>query len=346
LLSHAKNAGRDPRNLEATLSGLDPTDRLCGAEVNSITSILQKGYLADRTRLVLLVSDTEEGRLLGETLKRYYLGRANKWRFAEVEASSLEGLTDTDIRRFRTEGLRNLVRAVANIARSFGSNRIVINATGGYKAQISFAGMVGQALDIPVCYLFERFSEVIELPPQPISLDLSFWLDNVEQFFKLEANEADQDPSVKEPRFSVLVDVEEIDGQRIIGLSAMGQLFHEGLRYRFAKQREAILPPSTNLEPSQKEIKYEDKNSNKHKGLSGWLERLCERPYVKRIYTHYYNPNLPRKICFRPSTTEKIDQVEGWYSDGKATTKFDLVTTAAKKIQQKAVIADLTGMIP
>lgn len=343
---HAEITGKDPGKLVTTLSGLDPTSRLCGAEVNSITSILQKGYLADRTRLVLLVSDTEDGALLGEVLRRYYLDRANTWRFREAESISMVGLTDTDIRRFRSEGLRNLVREVAKNARQFGSNRLVINATGGYKAQISFAGMIGQALDIPVCYLFERFSEVIELPPQPIALDLTFWLEYVDLFFQLAVDDADRNPAEKEPRFSSLVDEEKVDGRTIIGLSAMGQLFHESLCYRFAQQREALLPPPSNLEPSQKEIKYEDKNSNKHKGLSEWLESICERPYVKRIYTHYYNPNLPRKICFRPSTTGKIDQVEGWYSDGKATTKFDLVTTASKEMQQKAVIADLIGMIP
>ena len=57
-------------------------------------------------------------------------------------------------------------------------NTIAINATGGYKAQISFAGMIGQALGIPVYYLFEKFSKVIKLPPQPVALDLSLWLEN------------------------------------------------------------------------------------------------------------------------------------------------------------------------
>ncbi|MEA2059529.1 MAG: hypothetical protein U9P10_03190 [Thermodesulfobacteriota bacterium] len=70
------------------------------------------------------------------------------------------------------------MRIIGEIVRAYGSEQILINATGGYKAQISFAGMIGQALDIPVCYMFERFAEVIELPPQPVSLDLGFWIEN------------------------------------------------------------------------------------------------------------------------------------------------------------------------
>lgn len=346
LLGHTKDMPREVKALARILAGKEPSDRQCGAEINSITNILQKDYLQDRSKLFLLVSDTEDGKFLGQVLGHYYQERSNKWRFHAVEAITLSGLTDADAKSFRTEGLRNLVRAVAGIVRQHGSNRIVINATGGYKAQISFAGMIGQALEISVCYLFERFNEVIELPPQPISLDLSFWLENVGLFFQLAADMADGDPSAYDQRFTALVDVIESDGQQHIGLSAMGALFHESLCYRFAQQRDALLPPPTNLEPAQKEIKYEDNNHGKHKGLAGWLERLRERPYVKRIYTHYYNPGLPTKICFRPSAKGDLDKVEGWYSDGKATTKFDLVTTASKEMQRNAVIADLAGIVP
>jgi len=94
----------------------------------------------------------------------------------------LTGLTDASHERFRREGLRHLVTATAKIARQWGPEHVVINATGGYKAWISFAGLIGQALDIPVCYLFERFSEVITLPPQPVSLDLAFWLEHSSRF--------------------------------------------------------------------------------------------------------------------------------------------------------------------
>jgi len=184
----------------------DPEDRLCGAEVNSIVSVIKKGHLKATRKLILLVSDTEDGGFLGKTLGQYFDHTANPNRFQEVEVHTLTGLTDSDPQRFRTEGLRNLVKAVASASRRESSEKIVINATGGYKAQISFAGMIGQALEIPVCYLFERFSEVIELPPQPISLDLSFWLENIETFYLLALDEAEENPVARDPRFESLVE--------------------------------------------------------------------------------------------------------------------------------------------
>ncbi|MGI0500511.1 hypothetical protein [Limnospira platensis] len=48
------------------------TDRLCGAEINSIASIFDKGFLADRNRLIFLVSDTDDGRAMGNLLKLYF----------------------------------------------------------------------------------------------------------------------------------------------------------------------------------------------------------------------------------------------------------------------------------
>lgn len=336
---------RNEKGLAVALGKIAPEKRICGAEINSIASILEHGYLNERSRLVFLVSDTDDGQFLGQTLKLYYELSSKPWRFDDVEVSTIEGLTHADARLFRTSGLRNLVRLIARTVEQYGSNRIVINATGGYKAQISFAGMIAQALDIPVCYLFEQFSEVIELPPQPISLDLSFWLENVDIFYDLAADEAGQDPSERDERFGSLVDVECIDGQKVIGLSAVGQLFHDTFRYRFQQQRSQVLPLDSGLTPEKKVIKYEDKNKGKHHGLQEWLERLRTLPYIKRIESFYYNPDLPTRNYFRKTSKGDISKVEGWFSDGEATTKFNVVTTTETEGQRDAVLADLNDRI-
>ena len=238
----------DARNIKAlTLQLLTrpPDDRLLGAEINTISGNLSQKKINARGRLHLLVSDTEDGLLTGQVLKLYYENRTNPWGFERVDVRILSGLTDEDPRKFRTEGLRNLVREISKIVQRDGAQRIVINGTGGYKAQISFAGMIGQALGIPVCYLFERFSEVIEMPPQPVSLDLPFWLENAVVFFELAADEGKMNPASQDERFASLVDVESIDGETIIGLSPVGQLFHETFRHRFAAQKADLLPPDS-----------------------------------------------------------------------------------------------------
>ena len=55
--------------LSLWLKGMEPADRVCGAEINSNHSILKKGLIGKRGFLYLLTSDTEEGRLIGQTLE-------------------------------------------------------------------------------------------------------------------------------------------------------------------------------------------------------------------------------------------------------------------------------------
>lgn len=334
---------RNATKVAKALSVYDPKEKLLGAEINSITSILHEKYLDQLGHLYFLHSETEDGSFLVKVFKQYFEQRANANRFDLVEHKVIEGLTDKEPKRFKKEGLRNLVREVAALVRRFGNNRIVINATGGYKAQISFAGMIGQALEIPVCYMFERFDEVIELPPQPISLDFSFWLEHVDQFFDLSQDEIDIDPRQEDHRFESLVEYIPVNNSGIIGLSPVGQLFHESFKHKFFRQKEQMLPPVSGLSLEEKKIKYEDDNEGKHTGLANYLEKILEKPYVKRIYTHYYNPDLPMRNTFRHSKSGDISQLEGIYSDKKKTTKFDVVTTAKNKSHRDAVIADLSS---
>ena len=335
---------KNTQGIALALGDIDPGDHLAGAEINSISGILKKGLIGERLHLYLLVSDTMDGAFIGGTLKNYYERRQNPWAFEKVVIKKLEGLTDQDPKRFRSDGLKNLVKAIAEIVRRHNSASVLINATGGYKAQISFAGMIGQALEIPVCYLFERFSEVIELPPQPIAMDMGFWLAHAPLFYALADEGTDTNPTEQDLRFDSLVEAIDENGERLVQLSATGQLFHETFQYRFGKQRESLLPPDSGLAPEDKVIKYEDQNEGRHKGLVGYLNNLCNLPYVERIYTASYNPSLPLKNYFRPSKDGEISKVEGGYSDGKATTKFNVVTTAKTTGERDAVLADLPGM--
>lgn len=330
------------KDLARALAPLPPQERLLGAEINSIDSIISKGILTRPDNLYLLVSDTEDGRATGELLKLYYLEPANPRCFERAEWKVLAGLTDASHERFRREGLRHLVTAVARIARQWGPEQVVINATGGYKAQISFAGLIGQALDIPVCYLFERFSEVITLPPQPVSLDLSFWLAHVHRFYLLAEDKGEpEDYEALDPRFASLVEVVEVEGEKLAGLTAMGQLFHESFRQRFARQKELLLPPPSGLRPEDKKITYESGLGPRPPGIETWFARILDVPYVTRIHTFYYNADLARAPYFRPSAKGEVDRVEGGFSDGTATTKFNVFITATTAAHRDAALADL-----
>ncbi|OPY90894.1 MAG: CRISPR-associated protein (Cas_APE2256) [Syntrophus sp. PtaU1.Bin208] len=323
-----------------------PEDRLNGAEINSIHSIISGKRLDRLENLVLLVSHTPDGDLTGSILSHVYDNPRNAERFAAVSVKAIAGLTDQDVKRFRNEGLRNLVRLIGQEARLKGSERLLINATGGYKAQISFAGMIGQALEIPVCYLFERFSEVIELPPQPVSLDLTFWLDHVELFFDLEEGiETDTPFNLPDERFATIVDEVQVENLWLSNLSPTGQLFHETFRHRFALSSSTILPPDSGISPETKKIHYEDDNRGKHKGLEIFLNKIRKLPYVTEIYTHYFNPRLNVPIRFRKSAKDPRCRVEGVFSNAGATTKFDITTNAKNSRQLQSCIADLSDKL-
>ncbi|MEL7039250.1 MAG: putative CRISPR-associated protein [Cyanobacteria bacterium J06592_8] len=304
------------------------TERICGAEVNSITSICKKGLLAQYFRLIFLVSDTEDGRNTGTLLKLYYENHQNPLKFEQVEVKVLKGLRDDNVYAFKTQGLKNLVREISSEVNKWSPMAIAINATGGYKAQISFSGMIGQALEIPVYYLFEKFSEVIELPPQPIALDLAFWLNHYVLFETLEAQDIIEKSQIAEdlsnPYFQSLIEStsEDIsptelssDEPEYVSFSAMGILFNQRSRLQFAKQSTAILSqiPQDDQEPQQKIIKLRDDHGKDI--LQAFSEKVRRSPYVKSIIN-----SLP----FNP---KQLNPIRKTYPDGKV--EFVLTWTDA-----------------
>lgn len=277
------------------LNQLENTDRACGAEINSISRICEKNLLDQQLRLIFLVSETDSGKATGELLKLYYKDIKNPIQFETVEVRVLKGLRDDDVKAFRQEGLKNLVREISTEVQKFSSEAIAINATGGYKAQISFAGMIGQALEIPVYYLFERFSEVIELPPQPIALDLGFWINHYLVFEQLEAEETLQKSELlqtfNERYIATLIDEEWIDNVPVVSLSATGMLFHQRSRLQFKQQKTALLSliPQTDISPDKKTIHLREDHGKDI--LSAFAKKLVQSPYITKIINSLpFNP--------------------------------------------------------
>lgn len=304
------------------------TDRICGAEINSIARICEKGFLSSYRKLIFLISDTDDGRKTAEILKLYYENSRNSLKFNDQpEFRILKGLRDDDVKAFRQEGLKNLVREISNEVRTSGSEQIAINATGGYKAQISFAGMIGQALEIPVYYLFERFSEVIELPPQPVALDLAFWLNNYSLFELLEAEQtidqaeiedilSESTPIFERDYMHSIIDEELIDNTTYISLSAMGVLFNERSRLEFAKQETTLLSliPQDSTDPKNKAINLRDDHGKDI--LKAFSEKICRSPYVKKIVNSLpFNSKQTKPIrCTKPNGI--IEFVLTWTDKG------------------------------
>jgi putative CRISPR-associated protein (TIGR02619 family) len=328
-------AARDPAAIARGLAALDPGERLCGAEINSNALLIGKGPVADRPKLFLVHSDSEEGRRIGQTLASYY-GRQPG--LDPVQTCQIADLQDRDPRRFRVFGLRNLARTLCRIVRDFSPAACAINATGGYKAQIAIAVLLGQALAVPVYYKHERFDEIIALPPMPVALDFEVWLRLGGVLYELDREGQVAASEIELPHgsaevFESLVEREPIDGVDYVALSPTGQIFHETFRQRFGQAREHVLPPPAPPE-RKKEPHIEDGHTREVRGLQPFLVALTrEVPQVVRCETWYSNPALPRpsKFWINP------EGLVGQFGDGRGLAKFRVETTATTDSERAAV---------
>lgn len=156
---------RDPAALGDALAELPLGHRTTGAEACALVSLVSNGYAPAHVGIELIHSETEDGRLVAGVLARLFRRQGH----GPVHTHEVAGLTDDDPERFRTEGLANLASVFASLIREHGPAACAINATGGYKAQIAVAVLLGQELRVPTYYMHERFSEIIAFPPDAVA---------------------------------------------------------------------------------------------------------------------------------------------------------------------------------
>lgn len=334
---------KDWKLLAELLGSIPGTTRLCGAEINSITDLIQRGYCADQSSVVFCYSQTDEGRDISEILKYYYTEKGHHTNLQEIEH-----LQDKEPKLFRTKGLRNLAKKVSEIVRNQDPRFCAINATGGYKAQIAIGVLMGQALGVPVYYKHEFFSEIIAFPPMPISLDFSFWLEKNGLLGALErvenSNEMlawDEVAEDWDERMEALVERVEMDGVVYLELSHTGQIFHDTFKGRFASERDRILPQIVpNNEKEQPRLPNHNWG-NAQTPILNFLQKIIDEcSYVRACRTDYWNPDLSLSSLFRL----KGDKIEGIFSNGTWTVKFIVETSANTSGQRAACVADLNRM--
>ncbi len=134
------------------------------SEASAETNSLNKLMAGTNDTLYFLSSDTIEGKNCAEVLSAWY-GEAG----LSCHIVSIEGLHH-DIESFKLKGLQNLIQAIADLIEKHMGNA-VINATGGYKAEIAYATLIGILFHIDVYYIHEEFRDIIELPVLPISFN-------------------------------------------------------------------------------------------------------------------------------------------------------------------------------
>lgn len=201
------------------------------AETNSLSRLLQTD-----DRILFLHSQTDEGKMCAETLRRHYEGKGYNTDLREVP-----DLTYTES-RFKMRGLRSLVATLIDLIRRERQQgrEVLINATGGFKAEIAYATLVGLLFDVPVYYIHEAFRDIIEMPPTPISWDYSLLADCEEFFEWIDADlrpTADVDARLRSLPNDIQLLLTQEEG--FTCLSPAGEAFYKAYRDR-VQQSESI----------------------------------------------------------------------------------------------------------
>lgn len=337
LLSHLRrelNVATHPSKQQALalLRKLDPTHVAAGAEINSVEHLLNGprlslGETAPPFSLGFLVSETDEGGWTGALLEAYYRSVRG---IEDVTWHVVEGLTPDDPERFARTGLRNLVRLSSKLlheADKKGSFR-VINATGGFKAQISFAGLIGQTLGVPVVYQFESFPVCVELPPMPVDFDREIWLTHYDLFMKLSIEscltDADFPFQAVEPVIRDLLDTYEERGQRLYALSPILELMHQGFLLR--RPKNVCEPPVSGKTLADKLALVKAELPHCPNGTEQFAKSLAAKfDWIKAIKNHTPKNPSPRSHLLKREADPSMQWIS--YSDGQYGVRISVHTT-------------------
>lgn len=326
--------------LGRALFELDGQNRTCGAEINSIDSMFRLEQINQETKLFFLHSDTDFGRDIAQVLSSYYGKRS--------ESRQIDGLQDANPREFRTKGLRNLAKQMCKILIDNKYAKCGINATGGYKAQIAVATILGQALGVPVYYKHEYFDDVIEFPPMPVALDYELWMRTSGLLFDL-SRTSDCIPQEDyreildgDERVESFIERVHIDGQNYIEISPVGVIFQETFKDRFKSEQDQVLPPPVMRSQKAASVWEDSGSMRSHPEIMDRMNNITsELAFVKRCYTWYFNPDLSSRNYFRIGSKG----IEGIISDGTYTAKFGVDTSAITDGQKNAAVAALNAWL-
>lgn len=228
---HVAYDKKDWKRVAKVLLNMDPVSRQCGVEINTIWELHNRKNFA-LENLVFLISDTLDGKITGTILENYFSLRTDL-SLRNVICDRVEKLQHDNPNEFKVDGLRNFVQKITEYSQKFGgSGEVAINATGGYKAQIALATIIGQVLNLPVFYKYENFAEIINFPPLPISLDYHIFATNAPLLTDLERGKVFSRSEFEEldERVRFFLDEVEVEDKILFALNPIGQVYLSAFR--------------------------------------------------------------------------------------------------------------------
>jgi putative CRISPR-associated protein (TIGR02619 family) len=141
----------------------EPLAWMRSAELELISAETNTFWRLDPTpsdRLLLLHSATPSGQECAEVLQTYFQIHLNQ------SCVNIEPIPDINYELDESgsalEQMAQLLRQRIQQAQT--SGLVTLAATGGFKAQTMVVGLVGNALNIPVCYIHEAYKTLVYLP--------------------------------------------------------------------------------------------------------------------------------------------------------------------------------------
>jgi putative CRISPR-associated protein (TIGR02619 family) len=284
-----------------------------------------------RERVVIVHSQTADGAFCGARLAEYAASRG-----IEAESRQIAELSYADPATFN-RGLGRMVRLLAEAIREGRrSGEVAIAATGGFKAEIAIANLVGALLGAPVYYIYEQFEQLIKLEPLPVALKPDWLRKGAGSALLQKLSEEDCVPreSVSslikaDGRLELLLEAAEEEGREIVALNVLGELAAQLLQSPVSQW-----PSACDEEPAKK-IQLEGAGHHRPSGWEEALYRLARSPFVRRIR---YDRGAGIQPGIRPAPESPSDLYAVIAGNGPALSLR--VETTAENAEQRRLVLD------
>ncbi len=146
------------------------------AEIQSINQLfIHPKWKGTTFHLHLLATDSQASPLAAQLIQDYYQSHPY---IKNVVIKTISGLQINHSDQFKDNGIQALINYIHNTKKQrilINNKRIkldaLLNITSGYKGITPILTILGQLLNIPLVYLYERSDNLIEIPPLPLSFD-------------------------------------------------------------------------------------------------------------------------------------------------------------------------------
>jgi putative CRISPR-associated protein (TIGR02619 family) len=278
----------DTSKVDAWLQQQDSDLKKASAEIHTW---LKLGVLDEpkRHRLRLIHTNTAAGRFCAQRLQTWAQGRG-----VDCGIEEIAGLRDSlgmESEAGFNLGLAELARKLAvNVANGrAGGGGVAIAATGGFKAEIATANLVGALLGVPVHYIYEDFERLVTLEPLPVSLNPAELRSGcvpalLGKFAASGKTDGDGPPLLRraeiesmvaqDVRLDLYLETEEIDGEEHVGLNLIGEIARSLLN-----APAAVWPPTSDRTPPEKNG-LSGVSHHRPKDWEAIADKLARNPYV------------------------------------------------------------------